>query len=67
MDNSKNVGGCFRNYIMHHQHISDRHLWEAMAGSGRHPFLIEVVVDHHRGTSRSYALLWTLVTEKEQI
>jgi len=33
-----------------------------MAGSGRHPFLIEVVVDHHRGTSRSYALLRTLVT-----
>jgi len=42
--------------------VVDVDLGEAMTRSSRDPFLVEVVVDHHRGTSCSYALLWALVT-----
>ena len=51
----------------HHRHNHNDHLGESMTWSCRNPFLVEVVVDHHRGTSGRYALLRTLVTEKAQI
>ena len=42
----------------------DVNLWESVRRPGRDPLLVGVVVDHHRRARRRDALLWPLVTAK---
>ena len=46
--------------------VVDVDFWEAVWGPRGHPFLVDVVVNHHRGPSRGNALLGTFITGKQR-
>ena len=43
------------------------HLGQPVARPGGHPLLVDVIVDHDAGAGRRDALLWPLITEKQNI
>ena len=46
--------------------VIDMNFGQPVGGARRHPFLVQVVVDHDRCPGRGNALLWSFIPEKEQ-